>query len=691
MGDPERANLRRAARIAIVLPVAYWVVEHGLDRRSGALEAAFAVFALLLFADFSGPMPHRFAAYLLTALAGLVMLVIGSLAAYWGWTSVLVGALGAFALTYAGVLRGYVAAAGLALLMPLVIALTATPAVSEIPNELIGWSTGSALAIAAAMLLWPRYARSNLRLRVAGALEAAAALIRALWAESMQTDGDNPNAAAKAFEAAAAEVDAAYDGYLLRPGAATSRDRSLMLVVDGIDRLKTFLAWVAEATERRASSIDRSLLATCEQMLAACVRAIRAGAEPPVASALNAAREQHTTSTEAYASEGLARGQSDAIARTLHDSFRVRIIALQTQLIATDVRGAVGAPPDPKAVATYGGVALRQHRRGLGDALRAQFHVDSPWLRNSVRTGIAVGLGVFVADLVDLEHGFWVVLGVVSVLRLDARATQKVIARAFAGTMIGFALGIGAVALIEDSDAATWALLPILAFLAAWAPGARSVVASQASFTLFVIALYELYDPTHFLTAGSRLLTVSVGLTVALVMSALLWPRGVTAAISTTVTAALRAASDYLVAAYNRITSGPVDDGLVERQAKVAREAIERSNETFDLAISSLASRQPTRSACSGVGRACERGDPARVHGQPRDLARPYAPGAQPLSVRRGRHRPVRPGRTGADRRVGATARRSRRSARLSAARRIAEVARVPVSGERRGPTGRRA
>src|SRR5207245_8570622 len=105
--------------------------------------------------------PHRFAAYLLTALAGLVMLVIGSLAAYSAWTSVAVGALGSFALTYSGVLRGYVAAAGLALLMPLVIALTATPAVSEIPNELVGWAIGSGLAIAAAMLLWPLYVQSN--------------------------------------------------------------------------------------------------------------------------------------------------------------------------------------------------------------------------------------------------------------------------------------------------------------------------------------------------------------------------------------------------------------------------------------------------------------------------------------------------------------------------------------------------
>jgi uncharacterized membrane protein YccC len=578
-----------------VLPVAYWVVEKGLDRPSGALEAAFAIFALLLFADFSGPMRHRFVAYLVTTLAGLVMLVIGSLAAYWGWASVLVGALGAFALTYAGVLRGYVAAAGLALLMPLVIALTATPAVSEIPNELVGWAIGSALAIAAAMLLWPRYARSNLRLRVAAALAAAGALIPALWAESMETDSDNSSAAVKAFEAAAADVDAAYDGYLLRPGAATSRDRSLMLVVDGVARLKTFLAWVAEATERRASSIDRSLLATCEQVLEACARAMRSGSEPPMPSELNAAREQHTTSTEACAGEALARGESDAVAATLHASFKVRIIALQTQLTATDVRGAVGAPPDRDATATYGGAPLRPHRPGLGDALRAQLHVDSPWLRNSVRTGLAIGLGILVADLVDLEHGFWVVLGIVSVLRLDAHSTQKVVARAFAGTVIGFALGIGAVALIEGSDAATWALLPTLAFLAAWAPGARSVVTSQASFTLFVIALYELYDPTHFLTAQSRLLTVGVGLAVSLLVSALLWPRGVTASIGNTVIAALRAASDYVVAAYDRITNGPADDELVDRRAKAARAAIQRANETFDLAITSLASRQPTR------------------------------------------------------------------------------------------------
>src|SRR5207244_4428933 len=117
--------------------------------------------------------------------------------------------------------------------------------------------------------LWPLYAQSKLYLRVATALAAAAALIRALWPASMENNPDNASAALGAFEVAAADVDAAYDGHLLRPGAATSRDRSLMLAVDGVARLKTFLAWVAEATERRASSIDRSLLATCEQMLEA--------------------------------------------------------------------------------------------------------------------------------------------------------------------------------------------------------------------------------------------------------------------------------------------------------------------------------------------------------------------------------------------------------------------------------------
>src|SRR5947207_7420137 len=119
---------------------------------------------------------------------------------------------------------------------------------------------------------------------------------------------------------------------------------------------------------------------------------------------------------------------------------------------------------------------------------------------------------------------------------------------------------VGMVAASAASEAATWDLLPILTCLAAWAVGSLSVIASQASFPLFVIALYELSDPTHFLTAQSRLLTVGVGLTVSLLVSALLWPRGVTAAIGTAVTAALRAASDYLVAAYDRITSGPVDD-----------------------------------------------------------------------------------------------------------------------------------
>ena len=62
---------------------------------------------------------------------------------------------------------------------------------------------------------------------------------------------------------------------------------------------------------------------------------------------------------------------------------------------------------------------------------------------------------VAVADLISVQHGFWVVLGTLSVLRSNAASTGSTALRALAGTVIGFVIG-GAllVAIGTDDDGA---------------------------------------------------------------------------------------------------------------------------------------------------------------------------------------------------------------------------------------------
>ena len=59
------------------------------------------------------------------------------------------------------------------------------------------------------------------------------------------------------------------------------------------------------------------------------------------------------------------------------------------------------------------------------------------WFINSLRGALALAAAVAVADLSSVQHGFWVVLGTLSVLRTNAASTGSTALRALAGTASG--------------------------------------------------------------------------------------------------------------------------------------------------------------------------------------------------------------------------------------------------------------
>ena len=77
----------------------------------------------------------------------------------------------------------------------------------------------------------------------------------------------------------------------------------------------------------------------------------------------------------------------------------------------------------------------------------------SVWFLNSARGALALAAAVAVADLADLQHGFWVVLGTLSVLRTSASATGATALRALIGTVVGFFIGAGLILAIGDNTA----------------------------------------------------------------------------------------------------------------------------------------------------------------------------------------------------------------------------------------------
>jgi hypothetical protein len=173
------------------------------------------------------------------------------------------------------------------------------------------------------------------------------------------------------------------------------------------------------------------------------------------------------------------------------------------------------------------------------------------WLRSALRVGIALGVAVAVAQAGDLPNSFWVGLGALTALRSNALGTGYTVLQALAGTVAGFALAVGLVHL-ASSRWVLWALLPVTVFLAAYTPTAVHFVVGQASFTVLVVVLFNLLEPVGWKVGLVRVQDVAIGLTVSLLVSLVLWPRGASRALVASITGSLASSGRYFSDAVGR-------------------------------------------------------------------------------------------------------------------------------------------
>jgi len=83
--DPGFAALRRAARAAIVIPLAFAFAELVLREPQSLIFVIFGCFSLLVISDFGGLRRQRAIAYLSATLVGAVLVALGTLASSSAW------------------------------------------------------------------------------------------------------------------------------------------------------------------------------------------------------------------------------------------------------------------------------------------------------------------------------------------------------------------------------------------------------------------------------------------------------------------------------------------------------------------------------------------------------------------------------------------------------------------------------
>ncbi|WP_410617126.1 FUSC family protein [Amycolatopsis sp. lyj-109] len=147
-----------------------------------------------------------------------------------------------------------------------------------------------------------------------------------------------------------------------------------------------------------------------------------------------------------------------------------------------------------------------------------------------------------------VEHGFWVVLGTLSVLRGNAAATGSTALRALAGTVLGVVVGALLLLVIGTSTPALWIALPLAVLVASYAPGALPFTVGQAAFTVTVVVLLNLLAPAGWRIGVVRIEDVAIGCAVCLA-GALFWPRGARAVVADDLADAFRTGGAYLATA----------------------------------------------------------------------------------------------------------------------------------------------
>lgn len=234
--DRDLVALRRAARTAILMPLLFLLGDLVIGNQTLAMFASFGVFAQALLADISGTRLQRVQGGVALALAGAVLVVLGTLASVNPVVAGLSMAAVAFVVTLVSVVSSTVAGVVPALLLSFILPVSLAGPASSIPSRLSGWLVAGIAALLANVLLWPAPRVEPLRDKAATACRELAAAVVAL---GTSTDLDERSRLLDRARSAAAAAQRQFVSTPYRPSGVGAEGRALVGLVDQITWITT--------------------------------------------------------------------------------------------------------------------------------------------------------------------------------------------------------------------------------------------------------------------------------------------------------------------------------------------------------------------------------------------------------------------------------------------------------------------
>lgn len=605
----------RAVRATIVYPSLVAITLEVIGDQQMALIAAFGAYATLVLTSFGGTRKHKLAGHLGLAVAGSGLVVIGTLASGSAWLAAVVTVLVAFVIFFAGVLGPVPAAARTGLLIAYLLPVASAGGASTIGSRVEGWLLASAASVLAVLLLSPKDPGDRLRAGAAAQATQIATRVR------KASGGETTDPAA--LMAARERLRAAFTRAPYRPTGLATADQALASVVQLLD-------WGAEQAANafdghvdmsQAGPAERSLLRITASMFED-IAALLAGRVPandahvgPAFEELERARAATAGHLRDLPATGGPAGPM-AAAHAVH----AQDIALTARSAAADALIAAGRA-DPATIAAerrrWYGIAppagapgqdvpapgRAAHLLASADpasrlswvaaaagVVAKDVSVRSVFLANSLRGAAALAVAVAVADLSGVQHGFWVGLGVLSVLRTNAAGTGSTALRALGGTVVGFAVGAALLAAIGTGQTAMWVALTLAVLVTAYALDTAPFWIGQAAFTIQIVLLFNLLALAGWKVGLVRVEDVALGCAVSVLVGVVFWPRGALTLVGDDLADAFRSGARYLTQA--------VDWTLSERSVPPeAAAAAVTAGDRLDDALRGFLAEQGTKRA----------------------------------------------------------------------------------------------
>ncbi|RSN83948.1 hypothetical protein DMH26_35250 [Streptomyces sp. WAC 05379] len=541
IGGVERTRiLHRSVRVTLAASLGFYTFVYGLDEPVLALYALFGPISLGLLSPIPGSGRQRAEVMLKALPVGLALVTLGTVLAVHTWAAVLGMLVVGFLLAFAAIAGPRPAGAAPGLQLFYILACFPPYAPDTLGLRLAGLTFGVVALVLCELFVLPPPPEPTYRAALAKALATARDTItgdNALSPEELREAGARLRLSNTAPAQRPAGPDRAARG-LAQAGSAARRLLEQLAHLTEMGELRELVRSGARNDSVRESGRGgrdtalRTLLPRVVSLLDDTAAALRTGRAAPGPQRMDEAIDAFQRIRARQAA-----GPADEVppAEVLRRQAALLAVAESVRALEISVRvgldGRRTPPIEPTELFWYTHAAAAQLwlRRITGNiSLRSvQFH-------NALRIAVALAAARLVAGSLDLTHGFWVLLAVLTLSRTTVGEAWTAIRQAVTGNLVG---AVVAGALLTGLARHTEAYAAILApaMLIAFALGPLLGIAwAQGLFTLVVATAFAQIAPASWRLAEARIVDVVTGSAIGLLCGMLAWPAGARAEVRRT-------------------------------------------------------------------------------------------------------------------------------------------------------------